>query len=369
MVEVKLSQSPELKKLVTFLPNKREPIHNWYLFKEGFSKQLVNILLDKFSLDKESVVLEPFCGTGTTPLTCKQRGLKSIGFDVSPFFVFVSRVKTRDYDLKELKRHISIVSKWKFERPEKTFKEKFVRKAFSKYVLEDFVFYFNKINKIDDENIRDFLLLALIDCVMSSSYAFKDGAVVKVKKRNVPPLKKFFKYKIKKMLNDLEKTKIKPVETTIERGDARNLKLGDNSIDCVITSPPYLNKSEYTNIFKIEETLLGIPSMKKPYIGSGTGNFDLYPDFPHLAKSYFSDMERVLKEMYRVCKNKAKIAVVIGGGCFPDRVIECDLVLAELAERTGFELKNILVSRDSWCTRKKTIKVGKMRESIVLLEG
>ena len=184
MVKVKLSQAPELKKLVTFLPNKKEPIHNWYLFKEGFSKQLVDILLDKFSLDKGSVVLEPFCGTGTTPLTCKQRGLKSVGFDVSPFFVFVSRVKTSDYDLKELKEYISVASKWKFEKPEKTFKEKFVRKAFSRYVLEDFVFYSNKIREIDNKKIRNFLLLGLIDCVMSSSYAFKDGAVVKVKKRN-----------------------------------------------------------------------------------------------------------------------------------------------------------------------------------------
>jgi SAM-dependent methyltransferase len=368
MVKVKFSQAPELGKLVTFLPNKKEPIHNWYLFKEGFSKQLVDIFLDKFSLSKESIVLDTFCGTGTTPLTCKQRGLKSISFDVSPFFVFVSRVKTRDYDLKELKKYISIASKWKFEKPEKTFKEKFIKKAFSKYILEDFVFYSSKIKEIDDKKIRDFLSLALIDCVMSSSYAFKDGAVVKIKKRNVPPLKKFFKYKIKKMLNDIKKTNIKPVETIIEKGDARVLKLEDDSVDCVITSPPYLNKSEYTNIFKIEETLLGISSEEKPYIGLSDKDFDLYPDFLPLAKSYFNDMEKVLKEMYRVCNNNAKLAVVIGGGCFPDRIIECDLVLAEIAERIGFNLKNILVTRDSWCTRARTIKVGKIRESVVLLE-
>jgi DNA modification methylase len=368
MVEVKFSQMPELEKLVTFLPNKREPIHNWYLFKEGFSRQLVDILLDNFSLDKDSVVFDPFCGTGTTPLTCKQRGLKSIGFDVSPFFVFVSRVKTRDYDLKELKEYVSIASKWKFEKPEKTFREKFVKKAFSKYVLEDFVFYSKRIKEIGDEKIRDFLTLGLVDCVMSSSYAFKDGAVVKVKKRDVPPLKKFFKYKIKKMFSDLKKTNIKPVDTRIERGDARNLKLKDDFVDCVITSPPYLNKSEYTNIFRIEETLLGIPRGERPYIGSGNGKFELYPDFPPLAKSYFSDMGKVLKEMYRVCNNNAKLAVVIGGGCFPDKVIECDLVLAEMSEKIGFNLKNILVTRNSWCTRARTIKVGKMRESIVLLE-
>jgi DNA modification methylase len=166
----------------------------------------------------------------------------------------------------------------------------------------------------------------------------------------------------------LEKTRLKPVDTIIERGDARNLKLEDESIDCVITSPPYLNKSEYTNIFRIEETLLGIPIVEKPYIGSGSGNFELYPDFPPIAKSYFSGMEKVLGEMYRVCRNNAKIAIVIGGGCFPDKVIECDLVLAEISQKAGFNLKNILVTRDSWCTRRRTIKVGKIRESVILLK-
>ncbi len=365
---MKFSKAQYLEKLVTFIPNKREPIHNWYLFKEGFSKQLVDILLDKFDLNKNSLVLEPFCGTGTTPLACKQRGISSIGFDVSPFFVFVSKVKTRDYDLKELKENISIASKWKFQKPENTFKEKFVRRMFSRYVLEDFVFYQNKINEIKDGKMRDFLLLALIDCVMSSSYAFKDGAVVKIKKRSVPPLKNFFKYKIKKMYKDLERTNVNPVDTRIMEGDARNLKLGDESVDCVITSPPYLNKSEYSNIFKIEETLLGIPRKERSYIGSGSEDFDLYLDFPLTAKSYFNDMDKVLKEIYRVCKDNSKIAMVIGGGCFPDKVIECDLVLAELAENIGFKLKKIMVARNFWCTRSRTIKVGRLRESVILLD-
>jgi DNA modification methylase len=365
---MRLSNAPDLKELVTFIPNKKEPIHNWYLFKEGFSKQLVDILLDRFNVGKDSVVLEPFCGTGTTLLACKQRGISSIGFDVSPLFVFVSKVKTRDYDLKELKENISIASKWKFEKPEVTIKEKYVKRVFSKYLLEDFVFYQSRINEIEDKKARDFLMLALIDCVMSSSYAFRDGSVVKVRKRNVPPLKKFFKYKIKKMYKDLEKSKLKPVDTRIMEGDAMKMKLDDESVDCVITSPPYLNKSEYSNIFKIEETLLGIPRKERPYIGSGAAEFDLYPDFPPVAKSYFNDMNNVLKEVYRVCNDKSKIAIVIGGGCFPERVIECDLVLAEVAESIGFKLRNILVARDSWCTRARTIKVGKMRESVVLLE-
>jgi len=368
---VKFSKAPELKKLVTFIPNKKEPIHNWYYFKEGFSKQLIDILIDKFNLDNNSIVSDPFCGVGTTLLTCKQRGIKSIGFDVSPFFVFVSKVKTRDYDLEELKNFISLSLKWKFERPKKLLKYKFIRKAFSKYVLEDFVFYLSKINEIEDEYIHDFFLLALIDSVMSSSYVFKDGAFVRIIKRNVPPLKKFFKYKIKKMFKDLKKLNLKPIETRVEEGDARNLEIEDQSVDCVITSPPYLNRIEYTKIYRIEETLLGFPKTEiRSYISYRVEDidFNLYPNFPPIAKAYFNDMSQALKEMYRVCKDKSKIAIVVGGGCFPDRVIETDRILAELAEKIGFNINNILVARNSWCTRARTIKVGEIKESIIIME-
>jgi SAM-dependent methyltransferase len=372
---VKFTEAPDLKELVTYIPNKIEPIHNWYYFKEGFSKKLVDNLIDKFDLDNRSLVLEPFCGSGTTVLTCKQRGIRSIGFDVSPFFVFISRVKTRDYDLEKLKKAVDEAISWKFERPSKLPKEKHIRKVFSRYTLEDTIFYKNKILEMDDEYSRDFLLLALVDSAIKSSWTIKDGAVVKIEKKGKPPLKKFFKYKIKKMYKDLKNSDMKPTETSIKMGDARNLELEDGSVDAVITSPPYLNKIEYSKIYDIETSLFfDFPERgMRSHIGSRVDDIDvseigLDNNLPLSAKAYFKDMNSVLEEMYRVCKDKAKLAIVIGGGCFPDRAIESDRIFAELAERVGFKVENILVARNSWCTRARTIKVGQIRESIILLE-
>ena len=372
---MKLIESPELKELVTYIPNKVEPIHNWYYFKEGFSKQLVDLLIDRFNLNNESLVLEPFCGSGTTPLTCKQRGVKSIGFDVSPFFVFVSRVKTRDYDLEELKKAVDLAISWKFERPERLPREKHIRKVFSRYTLEDTIFYKNKILEIEDEYSRDFLLLALVDSAIKSSWTIKDGAVVKIEKKGKPPLKKFFKYKIKKMYKDLKKSETKPVEARIEIGDARKINLEDGTADAVITSPPYLNKIEYSKIYDIETSLFfDSPETKvRSHIGErvediDVSEFGLDNNLPLSAKAYFKDMNSVLGELYRVCKDGANLAIVIGGGCFPDRAIESDRITAELAERIGFDVKELLVARNSWCTRARTIKVGQIRESVILLE-
>jgi tRNA G10 N-methylase Trm11 len=241
--------------------------------------------------------------------------------------------------------------------------------------LEDTIFYKNKILEIEDEYAREFLWLALIDSAIKASWTIKDGAVVKIDKRGKPPLKKYFKYKIKKMFKDLKNINLKPIETRAEIGDARSLSLENESIDAVITSPPYLNKIEYTKIYNIETSLFfDFPeSGLRSYIGSRVDDIDvsdigLDENLPLSAKAYFKDISLSLKEMYRVCKSSAKLAIVIGGGCYPDRAVEVDKITAELAEKIGFNVNNVLVTRNSWCTRARIIKVGQIRESIILLE-
>jgi DNA modification methylase len=152
------------------------------------------------------------------------------------------------------------------------------------------------------------------------------------------------------------------------------MNLEDNCVDAVITSPPYLNKIEYTKIYNIEMSFLGFPdSSMRSHIGSraddiSVSDMGLDENLPVAAKVYFKDMHDVLQEMYRVCKDGAKAAIVVGGGCFPDRAIEADRITAELAERAGFNVEDIWVARNSWCTRCATIKVGQVRESIILIQ-
>jgi len=355
--------APEFKKLVTFIPNKIEPIHNWYYFKEGYSKKLVDYFIDRFQLNKKSLVLDPFCGVGTTLLACKQRSIRSIGYDVSPLFVFVSKVKTANYDLNELKNYVNEALGWKFQRPRELTDDLFLKKAFSRYSLEDIFFYKNKISEIEDKVVRDFLLLALMDSAIKGSYTIKDGAVLKIVKQPRPPVGKLFKYKIKKMLKDLIKSNLQNIQTIVENVDSREIPLDDNTIDAVITSPPYLNKIEYTKIYRLELSLFfGLPETElRSYIGSKVEDEDI-------EKAYFKDLRMVFEEIYRVCKENSNLAIVIGGGCFPDRVVETDKRTAEIAKDIGFDVKDILIARNSWCTRARTIKVGQVRESIITMK-
>ncbi|MBU3904647.1 MAG: hypothetical protein KJ906_00665 [Nanoarchaeota archaeon] len=350
-----IKNAPELKELVTFVPNKIEPIHNWYYYKEGFSKKFVEWCIDKFGITNKHVVLDQFCGVGTTPLTCKQHGIKSIGFDCSPLCTFVSRVKTTDYDLEELEEVKNEVLSWSPEKSDVP-NNNWLKIAFNKKVLEDIISYKKRLFSMKNEDTRNFMILALMNASMMSSYVEKDGAFLKVKKKHVPPLKKAFDYSVKKMFKEYSKSNIPNTEVRIDVCDARDLDLKDKSVDFIITSPPYLNKIEYTQIYRTEYALFF--DQPKTRIHSAIENEE---------EHYFNDMRKVIEEMKRVCKGK--VAVVIGGGCFPDRVVEVDRSFARLAEQVGWKVDDILVARNSWCTRSKVMKVARMRESVILLSS
>ncbi|MCF3653065.1 MAG: hypothetical protein L2C94_002725 [Aigarchaeota archaeon] len=92
---------------------------------------------------------------------------------------------------------------------------------------------------------------------MKVSLAYKDGAVLKVvRDKPVPPFRKFFRRLVKRMIKDLTRLSFKPCRLEVYLGDARRMDfLEDEMFDAIITSPPYLNKIEYTKVYRIEYEL------------------------------------------------------------------------------------------------------------------
>lgn len=361
-------------RLVTFIPNKHLPVYSWFYFKEGFSRDFVHLMIDLFKLNDGAVVLDPFVGSGTTLLACKERGIDSVGIDAAPLAVFVSQVKTADYDTKELKTIARQIFEKKFERQDLKRVSKFTRQFFSKPSLEDILFFREEVRRIPDPVARNFFTLALMNAAMKVSYAYKDGAVLKVVKKPVPPFRKFFKRIVKKMIKDLEKISFKPCSIEVYLGDARRMDFLENEVfDAIITSPPYLNKIEYTKVYAIEYELFFEDVKVDPirsYIGLNPKSVvDQFPELhlPEAAKAYFYDMKLALKEMFRVLKNGGKAAIVVAGGVFPDRVVESDILLAELSERVGFNVDKLIAVNKRVATTRRVIKIGEARESILIL--
>lgn len=351
-----LIYKPEWWRLSTFVPNKKFPVYNWFYFKEGFSRDLVFKTMKMF--DVKGVVLDPFCGVGTTLLACKEMGLNSIGFDVLPICVFASMVKTMDYNIKRLKEVSDMIFKERFEKAEISFPERF-RRFFNPHTLDDVLFFFERVKGIEEENVRGFFLLGLISSAMKCSYVYKDGGVLKVRKHPVPPFRKFYKWFIKKMIREYKRLEGNG-KASVDFGDARNLKLPENSVDVVVTSPPYLNNIDYIKVYAIENWFLGKPDVPiRSYLG--LSNEDV------VAK-YFEDMETFLKRLYQICNESAKLGFVVGNAYVNEKVVEVDKRICEIMEKIGFVTDNIYVLNKRFATKRRTIKVGELRESLVVAE-
>ena len=89
---------------VSYQLSKKEALHSWLKYKEGFSASLVNTLPDDMGAVPGDTILDPFMGSGTTALVCRMRGINSAGYDVLPIsrVAIAAKANVMDYDIREL---------------------------------------------------------------------------------------------------------------------------------------------------------------------------------------------------------------------------------------------------------------------------
>jgi DNA modification methylase len=363
----KLRYSLELGNMATFSGNIKLPVYNWFHYKEAFSRALVLEIIRVFNLNKGNTVLDPFCGAGTTLLACRESGIDSIGFDILPISVFSTKVKVTDYNADVLKKTAKKLFKKRFEFAEAGIPD-FIRRYFSKDVLNDIIFFIKQIEGIEEPDIKHFFKLALINAAIKASYSFKDGRYLKFRKKRVKPLRPVFRSVVYRMIKDIKTFRSSGCpKSAVSFGDARRLPLRSQSADAVITSPPYLGQTDYQTVYRLENFFVG-RDVGGSFIGENKEKNILSVEVPKEAAAYFCDMHTALKEMFRVCKNGGKAGIVVGNGFISGRVVEADLLLSEMAEGAGFSVRDIFVLNERFALKDRTKKIGVLRESLIVLE-
>jgi len=382
---MKISENLSLGPYMTFESSKNRPIHRWFYYKEGYSPEIVEYVLDmERTCCEGGVLLDPFCGTGTSLLVAKENGLFGIGVDASELAVFVSQVKCANYersDLNEVEGFLRTLLKHKKEPSIKWNFELFnPALAFPRRNLNEILRIREAITECDcGENAKALLLLALISILPQCSIVIKDGGVLKIdKEKSAMPVKEAFKRKLRQMIKDIESTPIHGKETRIILGDARALPLENESCDVIVTSPPYLNNIDYSKVYGLELSLLTLDEettksarerLLSSFIKKRTEKIGYLPEVGDVGiripvvGAYFADMEKSLSEMKRVLKKDCGAYVIVSNSVIFGEHVLVDEILAAIGERLGMESRIIVGGYRIADVKPQRIKT---RESVVV---
>jgi DNA modification methylase len=431
--KVQKQKKPELSNgRANKLDSQDRAFHDWYRFVLSFPPHLVRDYIKKFRLDNKSVVLDPFCGTGTTLVEAKLAGLKAIGMEGNPFPLFASSLKTdwrlnadelstQSHQVAEtvlailksqgiddsLSFHDSKDLKLKKLSPEA---EKLIlTNSISPLPLHKTLVLIECLKQHESEPFYRHALLALGNSLVYKISNLHFGPEVGVKniKGDVPVVSNWL-LEIEKMAGDLRQVYGKSFpDAKVYLADARNLEtIKPNSVDAVITSPPYPNEKDYTRTTRLESVLLGfinskeeLRELKKRLVRSNTrgiykgDNDDQwitdFPEihriadeieerrielgkdsgferlYPRVAKLYFGGMAKHLSDLRRVLRPGAQLAYVVGDQASYLRVmIRTGQILGDIAQTLGYELTGI----DLFRTRLATATKEQLREEVVILK-
>ena len=409
--------------LHNFDGNLNQPRHRWYPFKEGFSSELVSRAIQSISVSGKAPyrILDPFGGSGTTPLTSILDGHSAHAVEVNPFCAFTARVKCTTTTpraaefWKQLDELSVVAQKARSKSPlegQSTFtKIKGAEKwLFNTEVIRAFQSVSEKLQGMNCA-FKPAFRLAAMRAAMDCCNARKDGKALRYLREwrerdfGARDFAQQFRANCIQFREDAEMAPLKKGgQAAIRSGDSRNAlqKLPPQSFHLFITSPPYLNSFDYSDVYRPELFLGGYVSSNEElrklrlrtlrshvqvnWGGSTSVNSSLLKGpldelresnnlwsskLPTMVEAYFHDMNCVLKEAHRVLMAGAEAWLVVSTSAYGGVHIPVDLILADLGEKVGFDLAGVYVLRSLRAAGQQQSSFGKvglpLRESLIVL--
>jgi len=339
--------------------------HNYLRYYGKYIPPIATNLIKRYT-ERKDVILDNFAGCGTGLVEAKLHGRNSIGVEINQLGVLASKVKTTVIEPQKLTSiykdilenasqgiskllengndvMLSIPSKEAFPSIDKWFLK---RQKNHLGVLRQHIF-----NLDEDDIIKDFFRLAFGAIIRRCSNAYDGEVRPHINKNKKPrPVLAAFKDKVEDMIQRMEafsQEASKDVCAKIFHHDSRDLReiVEDESIDLIISHPPYLNAFDYAPVFKPTMHWLGLG-----YSATRKEEIRAWPATnKNLVDRYFSDLDKCLAEMYRVMKPNGKCCVVIGDCTIKKKPLATHKVIINLATDKGFKIERIF-SRKPWYT-------------------
>ena len=368
----------------TFSLNKIEPIHRWYPYVEGYSSCLIAEELKKFLVLKPNIetIYDPFCGTGTTSLVASTYGIESFYSESNPFMQTV--IETKVNVVRMLDVNIAIPKLLEYRALIRTIKiESFsswngFEKFFGESQLNELLTIKKLISQEDDVLVKCILTLALSAIVVKVSKMTRRGDLryATEKEYREESVLDCFIDKLDEMICDIQyhKAMVKCGTTKVSDDARKNDYV--NAFDCVITSPPYLNGTNYIRNTKLELKLndfilseKDLPRFHSKGIVAGINNVSKRTTIdtvlpvvePYLEQlqpvsydariskmvaGYFRDMDMVIQKLSTSIKPGGLFTMDIGDSQFAGVHIPTHQILSNICTQYGFYLYDEEILRE-----------------------
>ena len=378
----------------THTGGKGEVFHDWYPYLEGFSSSFVSSVFEKY-LSNAKKILDPFSGIGTTPIYLTINGIKSYYCEVNPVLqhLVISKSQVLNLDRIEKIKLINKIEKIKKNLKnlnienkdielDKNYKFLFNKSIFfesSNYLLTLKLKSFSR--KINDKLLKSLFDIAVYSSLLSASLLKRAGDVrFKTKKdlknKKIPSILKLVIEKLDLIQRDLErinKPKVTPKLICINSKDLINIK--SEKLDGVITSPPYLNGTNYFRNTKLElwymehiNEKISLRDFRNETITAGINDVSsktnkevisevkiLYEKLkknsydrriPQMVSDYFFDMKKVAQGLKKQVKKNGILCIDIGDSIYNKIHVQTDELLIKIFSNLNLKLLDNIILRD-----------------------
>lgn len=423
-----ITQAPELASAVHWTPSQEEPLHRWFRYREGFSPSLFKYFSS--STKNFETRLDPFCGCGTTMVESAKQGIKSYGLDVNPLATFIADVKTRSYSCEFADQFLvvaqDIFNAYASSEPVPVAPYELLKKLFLPKSLDILLRIQRLIFAAPLGSLRDLLFLAWLSILEDASNVFKEGNGLKYRNKRRRPgeyetlpdeiwipryfgadIRKFVEQlwleKCQQIADDIRAVQIPEGQVTIREGsalEASALEFAGN-VDLAVFSPPYVNRFDYFESFKMELWMGGFVSRPgdltslrdasmRSHLSAGRSRpreewAELEPfliamdpeassvrmGIKDTARGYFADFRALLRSLNAVVREGGKVVIVVGNSAYAQSIIPTDLLVARLGLEEGFAVESVLVARPLHVSSQQRFALkhveDHMRESVIVM--
>lgn len=331
--------------------------HNIHRYSGKFIPQIAKTAI-KLLTKEGDTVLDPYVGSGTTALECILTGRKNIGVDLNPLAVLIARVKTLRLPKAELeqfeedfigsvtavcKGQTSIFpQKYKGNIKDVTqsvrYHDEWNKKWYQNDVLKQLIQIYDIIESVENEQLRSIAIVSFSDILRKSSNAssrYPNVMYDKNHKKKSLPLDNFIDT-FSCVINQLKELSIviegNNINNKITLGNNTSLTLEPQSVDAIITHPPYIAAIPYAEYGSLSLEWLGYSSkeLDEKLTGGKRHRKDVVDRF-------VTDYTKMMEESYRVLKKGHFAFFMVGNPTSHGEKIPLDILTKNIAEEAGFK--------------------------------